>query len=161
MTLDAQPGQAQFGIVVFLYAAHSAGCGVTRMTISLTILGVPLCLCRGSGSVPYIIPLAGIMPYLADIAQQNANWSGAAGLAATTLGGAVDDYLKLVARTFLQCEFTKRDEILRALADDHMRKIVWSPERLPKAARALWRWDIQLGKPQTRNIIGDAPGKRK
>jgi hypothetical protein len=78
--------------------------------------------------------LAGIMPYLADIAQQNANRNGAAGLAATTLGGAVDDYLKLVARKFLDREFTKRDEILRAFADDHMRKIVRSPERLPKAA---------------------------
>jgi hypothetical protein len=77
---------------------------------------------------------AGIMPYLADIAQQNANRNGAAGLAAATLGGAVDDYLKLVARKFLDREFTKRDEILRAFADDHMRKIVRSPERLPKAA---------------------------
>ena len=78
--------------------------------------------------------LAGIMPYVADIAQQNANRNGAAGLAATTLGGAVDDYLKLIARKFLHREFTKRDEILRAFADDHMRKIVRSPERLPKAA---------------------------
>jgi hypothetical protein len=48
------------------------------------------------------------MPYLADIAQQNANQNGAAGLAATNLGGAVDDYLKLVARKFLHREFTKR-----------------------------------------------------
>jgi hypothetical protein len=78
--------------------------------------------------------LAGILPYMADIAEQNVNRNGAAGIAATTLGGAVDDYLKLIAQAFLRCKFTKRDDILRAFADEHMRKVVRSPERLPKAA---------------------------
>jgi hypothetical protein len=78
--------------------------------------------------------LAGILPYVADIAEQNVNRNGAAGLSATVLGGAVDDYLKLVAQTFLRRKFTKREDILRAFADDHMRKVVRSPERLPKAA---------------------------
>ena len=78
--------------------------------------------------------LAGILPYLADIAEQNINRAGAAGLAATVLGGAVDDYLKLIAGGFLNREFTNRQDILRAFADDHMRKIVRSPQPVRNAA---------------------------
>src|SRR3954447_14842118 len=58
--------------------------------------------------------LAGILPYMADIAEQNVNRNGVAGIAATTLGGAVDDYLKLIAQAFLRSKFSKRDNILRA-----------------------------------------------
>jgi hypothetical protein len=78
--------------------------------------------------------LAGVLPYLADIAAQNVNRSGAAGLSATVLGGAVDDYLKLIARSFLHRPFTSRDDILRAFATDHQRQIVRAPQRRPKAA---------------------------
>jgi hypothetical protein len=78
--------------------------------------------------------LAGVLPYLADIAEQNVRRDGAAGLSATILGGAVEDYLKLIASSFLKRSFTSRDEILHAFASDHQRKIVRSPQRRPKAA---------------------------
>jgi hypothetical protein len=78
--------------------------------------------------------LAGVLPYLADIAAQNVNRSGAAGLSATVLGGAVDDYLKLIARSFLNRPFTSREDILDAFATDHQRQIVRAPQRRPKAA---------------------------
>jgi hypothetical protein len=78
--------------------------------------------------------LAGVLPYLADIAAQNVNRDGAAGLSATVLGGAVDDYLKLIARSFLNRPFTSRDDILRAFARDHQRQIVRAPQRRPRAA---------------------------
>jgi hypothetical protein len=78
--------------------------------------------------------LAGVLPYLAEIASQNVNRKGAAGMAAATLGGAIDDYLKLVADRFLKSEFKNREAILEAFAHDHMRKIVRSPKPLPKAA---------------------------
>jgi hypothetical protein len=78
--------------------------------------------------------LAGILHYLSDIAEKNVRRRGAAGLGATTLGGAVDDYLKLVAQTFLRRPFTTRRNILRAFAADHMQKMVRSPWNLPRVA---------------------------
>ena len=78
--------------------------------------------------------LSGVLPYLADIAQQNVSRDGAAGLSATILGGAVDDYLKLIAGSFLKRPPTSREDILHAFARDHQRKIVRSPQRKPKAA---------------------------
>lgn len=78
--------------------------------------------------------LAAMLPYLADIAAQNVHREGAAALAAAVLGGAVDDYLKLVARTFLKRPFNNRYELLEALAADHMRDIVRSPAVVPWAA---------------------------
>jgi hypothetical protein len=78
--------------------------------------------------------LAGIFRYLSDIAEQNVRRKGAAGLGATTLGGAVDDYLKLVAQTFLRRPFAKRQNILRAFATDHMHKMVRSPWKQPRVA---------------------------
>lgn len=78
--------------------------------------------------------IAGILPYLADIADQNARRSGGAAVAAVALGGAVDDYLRIVAHIFLDDDFSGRDEILRALADDHLRKVIRSPYQPPRAA---------------------------
>jgi hypothetical protein len=78
--------------------------------------------------------LAGILPYLADMAAQNVNRPGAAAIAATALGGAVDDYLKVIAALFLDRRFTDRQEMLRAFAADHLRDIVRAPADLPKAA---------------------------
>jgi hypothetical protein len=78
--------------------------------------------------------LAGTLPYLADIAAQNVNRPGAAAIAATTLGGAVDDYLKMVAGIFLNRRFTDREEMLHAFAADHLRDIVRGSDDLPKAA---------------------------
>jgi hypothetical protein len=78
--------------------------------------------------------LAGILPYLSDIAEQSAGRNGAAGLAAITLGGAIDDYLRLIARDFLKREFKNRKDILQAFADDHMREAVRSPRIVSKAA---------------------------
>jgi hypothetical protein len=78
--------------------------------------------------------LAAILPYLADIAAQNVRGEGAVALAATALGGAIDDYLKFVARTFLDRPFTNRYEMLGAFAADHLRDAVRSPVVMPKAA---------------------------
>ena len=74
--------------------------------------------------------LPGILPYLADIAEQSVSRSGAAAIAATVLGGAVDDYLKLIAGSFLSTKFTNREDILRAYAEDQKREPVRSP-RMP------------------------------
>jgi hypothetical protein len=78
--------------------------------------------------------LAGILPYMSDIAEQNIQRSGGAGLAATVLGGAIDDYLKLVARSFLRQPFTNRRDILVAFATDHRREVVRSPKPVSRAA---------------------------
>jgi hypothetical protein len=79
--------------------------------------------------------LAGILPYLSDIAHQSVNRGGGAAIAATVLGGAIDDYLKLIAGSFLNREFTNREDILRAYAEDQNRQPVRSPgPSLRKAA---------------------------
>jgi hypothetical protein len=78
--------------------------------------------------------LAAILPYLADIAAQNVRGEGAVALAATALGGAIDDYLKFVSRTFLERPFTSRYELLRAFAADHLRDAVRSPAVISRAA---------------------------
>jgi hypothetical protein len=72
--------------------------------------------------------LAGILPYLSDIAKQSLKRDGAAGLAAISLGGAVDDYLKFICSAILHRDFKSREESLQAYADDHMRQIVRSPK---------------------------------
>jgi hypothetical protein len=69
-----------------------------------------------------------------DIAERYMSRSGGAGLAAATLAGAIEDYLKVIAASFLRCEFTNRYQILRAFAEDHMREIVYAPEVRPRAA---------------------------
>jgi hypothetical protein len=78
--------------------------------------------------------LSGILPYMSAIAEQSIQRSGGAGLAATILGGAIDDYLKLVARSFLKRPFTSRQDILVAFAADHRREVVRSPKPVPRAA---------------------------
>lgn len=79
--------------------------------------------------------LAGILPYLADIAEEFANRKGGVALAAATLGGAIDDFLALIAGSFLRKSFGRREDILIAFAEDHGRKPARSPRhRLPKAA---------------------------
>jgi hypothetical protein len=78
--------------------------------------------------------LAAILPYMADIAAQNVHREGGVAMAATVLGGAIDDYLKFVARTFMDRRFRDRYEILAAFAADHLRDIVRSPVAIPKAA---------------------------
>jgi hypothetical protein len=78
--------------------------------------------------------LAAILPYLADIAAQNVHGEGAVALAATALGGAIDDYLKFVGRFFLDRPFTNRYEMLGAFAADHLRNAVRSPAVIPRAA---------------------------
>jgi len=78
--------------------------------------------------------LPSVLHYLDDMAVQNLRRKGAAALAAATLGGAVEDYLKVVANLFLKREFSSRSEILRALAEDHLRKPVRSPRLASRAA---------------------------
>jgi hypothetical protein len=78
--------------------------------------------------------LSGMLWYLADIAEENAFRSGAAAMAATSLGGAIEQYLKYVARVFLRRKFTDRREILRAFAEDHLRTVVAEPHPTRKAA---------------------------
>src|SRR5205085_10230923 len=68
--------------------------------------------------------LAGILPYLADLAAESARRPGAAGLAAASLGGAIDDLLKLICRGFLGQEFISREKALKAFAEDQKREVV-------------------------------------
>jgi hypothetical protein len=78
--------------------------------------------------------LAAVLPYLADIAEQNKSRRGGAALAATVLGGAVDDYLEWVAQSFLGMKFTSRERVLAALAKDHLREPLRAPDMVSKAA---------------------------
>ena len=78
--------------------------------------------------------LAGVLPYIADLARRFSGRNGAAGLGAFTLGGAIDDYLKLIAKSHLRCPFSSRDEILRAFAHDQCREMVAGPEATRRAA---------------------------
>lgn len=78
--------------------------------------------------------LAGILPYLADIADQNLARSGGAAMGAVALGGAVEDYVEMVSRIFLAREFSNREESLIAFAEDHLRRPVRAPNRLPRVA---------------------------
>ena len=77
--------------------------------------------------------LAGVLPYLADIAAQSVPRPGAAGLAATVLGGAIDDYLQVVGERFLHRKFENRELALQAYAQDHHREVVRSPHLRPTA----------------------------
>ena len=79
--------------------------------------------------------LAGILPYLADISHQSVARGGAAAIAATTLGGAIDALLKVIARSFLNPELKNPQEILSAYAEDQKRAPVRSP-RTPQGAAA-------------------------
>jgi hypothetical protein len=76
-----------------------------------------------------VTTLPGILPYLADIADENSRRTGAAALAGASLGGAIDDYLKFACPTFLHQAFTTREQALYALAADHMREVVRSPRQ--------------------------------
>jgi hypothetical protein len=78
--------------------------------------------------------LAGILPYLADIAAENVRRHGGAAMGAVALGCAVDDYLNMVSRIFLARDFSTREQSLNAFAEDHIRQPVHAPQRLPKAA---------------------------
>jgi hypothetical protein len=78
--------------------------------------------------------LPGILPYLADVASQYSDRNGGAGIAAITLGGAIDDYLDIIATAFLHHEYLSREETLREYAREQMREMVRAPERVRKAA---------------------------
>jgi len=78
--------------------------------------------------------LAGILPYMADIADENKSRKGGAAIAAITLGGAIEDYLKIVAKFFLERPYTDREQIMRAYAADHNREVVRAPRHRPRAA---------------------------
>jgi hypothetical protein len=60
-----------------------------------------------------------ILPFLSDLADKSRQRAGSAGIAALILGGAIDDYLKLIATRFLNRTFRDREEALRAFAEDH------------------------------------------
>jgi hypothetical protein len=81
-----------------------------------------------------ITALPGVLPYLADIAQQNASRQGAAAISAASLGGAIDAYLDVIARSFLHRKFGNREEALLAYAADHKRDVVRSPKLRRRAA---------------------------
>ncbi|HVN21886.1 MAG TPA: hypothetical protein VMU05_24075 [Dongiaceae bacterium] len=78
--------------------------------------------------------LAGILPYIAEIAEQNLKRKGGAGLAAAVLGGAVDDYLKWIAGKYLKRNFSSRYGILQAFAEDQLREPVHPPQPVSRAA---------------------------
>jgi hypothetical protein len=71
--------------------------------------------------------LAGVLPYLTDIAEMSLKREGAARAAAAILGGAIDDYLKVIASSFLKRRFSERRDALRAFARDQKRTMVRAP----------------------------------
>ena len=78
--------------------------------------------------------LAGILSYLADIAEQSVHRGGGVPIAAAALGGAINDFLKVIASMFLHRKFRDPREILRAYAEDHMQQVVRSPRVRAEAA---------------------------
>lgn len=70
--------------------------------------------------------LPGILPYLARRAQQASQRqdSPSVRLAATSLGGAVDDFLDLLAEGFLHVGEDDKSKILHAYARDHLAELV-------------------------------------
>jgi hypothetical protein len=72
--------------------------------------------------------IAGILPYLAELADRAVNTSNAPAfrLAGTTLGGAVKDFANLLAELFLHMPENNEAEILLAYAREHMFKPIVS-----------------------------------
>lgn len=70
--------------------------------------------------------LAGILPYIARRAEQASHRedSPSVRLAATSLGGAVDDFLDLLAKAFLHLGENDKSQILRAYAKEHDAELV-------------------------------------
>ena len=70
--------------------------------------------------------LAGILGYMADLAERAASPGRppAVRLAGTTLGGAVDDFLVDLARTYLRMPCDDKQAVMRAYAEDQMRELV-------------------------------------
>jgi hypothetical protein len=81
--------------------------------------------------------LAGVLPYMAELAERFSKRDGGVFIAAVTLGGAVRDYVEVIEVDFLKRRHRSTQEALSALAADHMRKEVHSPHpenASPKAA---------------------------
>lgn len=76
--------------------------------------------------------LAGVLPYMSELADRFSRCDGAVYLAAVTLGGAIKDYIEVIEEAFLRKHFNTKEEALSALARDHMRNEVHSP--LPESA---------------------------
>ena len=70
--------------------------------------------------------LAGILPYLAELAVRSTRAGRPASLrlAGTSLGGAVDSYLEMIATIFLRIPTDDKGAILRRHADDQLRRMV-------------------------------------
>jgi len=68
--------------------------------------------------------LSGAIPYIAAIAEaaSRPNMAPAVRVAGVCLGGAIDDYLNDIAKTFLRIPTHDKNEIMRRLADDQMRQ---------------------------------------
>lgn len=80
--------------------------------------------------------LAGALPYVAELAGAASRPKIAPGLriAATALGGALDDLLEYMAETFLRMSSDDKAAILRRYAEDHMRAPIH--RRVPSEQRA-------------------------
>jgi hypothetical protein len=66
---------------------------------------------------------------MSELADRFMDRQGAVRLAAITLGGAVNDYVEVIAQDFLKRDFASKKEAILALARDHRRKPVHSPEK--------------------------------
>lgn len=78
--------------------------------------------------------LAGTLPYLYELADRAvASKAPPARLAATALGGAVEDFLKVLAEVFLRIETTDKQEILKAYAHEHMSDMILRGETISYA----------------------------
>ena len=81
--------------------------------------------------------LPGVLPYMSELADRFSDRGGGVYIAAVTLGGAIRNYVEVIEEAFLRKHYQTTQEALSALARDHMRKEVHSPQpenAPPKAA---------------------------
>jgi hypothetical protein len=78
--------------------------------------------------------LAGTLPYLYELADRAVASKAPPGrLAATALGGAVEDFLEVLADVFLRIETTDKQELLKAYAHEHMSNMILRGETISYA----------------------------
>ena len=80
--------------------------------------------------------LAGALPYLYELSERGVRSERpAVRLAATALGGAVDDYLELLADVFLRIPGDDKKQILRAYSEEQMSDMILLRETIPYPKR--------------------------
>ncbi len=69
---------------------------------------------------------SGVLPYLAELAAVAAhpNMPPSVRLAGISLGGAIDDYLEFIAKTFIRMQTDDKPRIMQRYAEEHLRPLM-------------------------------------